>query len=150
MDESQTDPTSTLTFRSGGTGMSEVTHAFRRVERANVRANTSVQPCNCALRSLAQECLQRMKQQLYWVNVRRILWQVAEACTDSARSLRAARAAVHPGSERDAREDRRVRTRRAVIGALAAWGASVELRPTLVAGKAANPTRPISIIVSFA
>jgi hypothetical protein len=60
--------------------MSKVTRAFRRVERANVRANTSVQPCNCALR---QECLQRMKQQLYWVEVRRILRQVAEACTDS-------------------------------------------------------------------
>src|SRR6202048_5198108 len=63
--------------------MSKVPHAFRRVERANVRANTSVQPCNCALRSLAQECLQRMKQKLYWVKVRRILWQEAEACTDN-------------------------------------------------------------------
>src|SRR3984893_1607743 len=43
----------------------------------------SVQPFNCALRSFAQACLQRMKQQLYWVKVRRILRQVAQACTDS-------------------------------------------------------------------
>jgi hypothetical protein len=47
--------------------MSEVTFAFRRVERPNVRANTSVQPLKYALRSFAQECLQRMKQHLYWV-----------------------------------------------------------------------------------
>src|SRR3974377_485784 len=62
--------------------MSEVTYAFRRAERPNVRANRSVQPFNCALRSFAQNCLQRMKQQLYWVKVRRILRQVAQACTD--------------------------------------------------------------------
>src|ERR1700720_122231 len=36
-----------------------------------------------ALRSFAQPCLQRMEPQLYGVKVRRILWQVAEACTDS-------------------------------------------------------------------
>src|SRR3974377_721449 len=62
--------------------MSEVTYAFRRGERPHVRANRSVQPFNCALRSFAQNCLQRMKQQLYWVKVRRILRQVAQACTD--------------------------------------------------------------------
>src|SRR6476660_5331440 len=50
--------------------MSELAFAFRRVERPNVRANTSVQPLKCALRSFAQECLQRMKQHLYWVKVR--------------------------------------------------------------------------------
>ena len=43
-----------------------------------------------------------------------------------------------------------MRARRAVIGGLAACGASVVLRPTLVAGQAANPTRPIRIIVPFA
>jgi tripartite-type tricarboxylate transporter receptor subunit TctC len=43
-----------------------------------------------------------------------------------------------------------VSARRAVIGGLAACGASVVLRPTLVAGQAANPTRPIRIIVPFA
>src|SRR5258708_33566703 len=63
--------------------MSEISDAFRRIEHPNVRTNTSVQPFNCALRSFAQACLQRMKQQLYWVKVRRILWQVAQACTDS-------------------------------------------------------------------
>ena len=35
------------------------------------------------LRGFAQECLQRMKHQLYRVKVRRILGQVAETCTDS-------------------------------------------------------------------
>src|SRR3974390_1717291 len=63
--------------------MSEVTYAFRRAERPNGRANRSLQPFNWALRSFAQNCLQRMKQQLYWVKVRRILRQVAQACTDS-------------------------------------------------------------------
>ncbi len=63
--------------------MSEIAHAFRRIECPNVRANTSVQPFDCALRSFSQECLKRMKHQLYWVKVRRILRQVAQACTDS-------------------------------------------------------------------
>src|SRR3981189_3118217 len=63
--------------------MSEIADAFRRIERPNVRTNTSVQPFNCALRSFAQACFQRMKQQLYWVKVRRIFRQVAQACTDS-------------------------------------------------------------------
>src|SRR5215469_1012398 len=63
--------------------MSEVAHTFERIERPNVRANTSVEPFDCALRSFAQDCLQRMKHQLYWVKVRRILRQVAQACTDS-------------------------------------------------------------------
>src|ERR1700738_1300808 len=63
--------------------MSEIADAFRRIEHPNVRTNTSVQPFNCALRSFAQACLQRMKQQLYWVKVRRILRQAAQACTDS-------------------------------------------------------------------
>src|SRR3974377_432685 len=63
--------------------MSEVTYAFRRAERPNVRANRSVQPFNCALRSFAQDCLHRMKQQLDWVKVRRVLRQVAQACTNS-------------------------------------------------------------------
>src|SRR5260370_40835674 len=63
--------------------MSEIADAFRRIEPPNVLTNTSVQPFNCALRSFAQACLQRMKQQLYWVKVRRILRQVAQACTDS-------------------------------------------------------------------
>src|ERR1700747_109056 len=63
--------------------MSEIAHTFRRIERPNVRADTSVQPFDCALRSFAQECLQGMEQQLYRVKVWRILRQVAEACTDS-------------------------------------------------------------------
>src|ERR1700719_2794610 len=63
--------------------MSEIADAFRRIEHPNVRTHTSVQPFNCALRSFAQACFQRMKQQLYWVKVRRIFRQVAQACTDS-------------------------------------------------------------------
>jgi Cytochrome C and Quinol oxidase polypeptide I len=45
--------------------MSEVSDAFRRIERPNVRTNTSVQPFHCALGSFAQPCLQWMEQQLY-------------------------------------------------------------------------------------
>src|SRR6202140_108252 len=63
--------------------MSEVSDAFRRIERPNVRTNTSVQPFHCALRSFAQPCFQWMEQQLYRVKVRRIRGQVAEACTNS-------------------------------------------------------------------
>src|SRR5580700_2078503 len=63
--------------------MSEVSDAFRRIERPNVRTNTSVQPFHCALRSFAQPCFQWMEQQLYRVKVRRIRRQVAEACTNS-------------------------------------------------------------------
>src|SRR5438552_3571680 len=63
--------------------MSEVSDAFRRIERPNVRTNTSVQPFHCALRSCAQPCLQWLGQQLYRVKVRRIRRQVAEACTNS-------------------------------------------------------------------
>src|ERR1700719_363346 len=63
--------------------MSEVSDALRRIERPNVRTNTSVQPFHCALRSFAQPCLQWMEQQLYGVKVRRIRRQVAEACTNS-------------------------------------------------------------------
>src|SRR6202049_1010215 len=62
--------------------MSEVSDALRRIERPNVRTNTSVQPFHCALRSFAQPCLQWMEQQLYRVKVRRIRRQVAQACTD--------------------------------------------------------------------
>src|SRR5207342_3371887 len=51
--------------------MSEVSDAFRRIERPNVRTNTSVQPFHCALRSFAQPCFQWMEQQLYRVKVRR-------------------------------------------------------------------------------
>src|SRR3979411_2117973 len=67
--------------------MSEIADAFRRIEHPNVRTNTSVQPFNCALRSFAQACLQRMKQQLYWVKVRRILRQVAQSATHSLHRL---------------------------------------------------------------
>src|SRR4029077_8634518 len=69
--------------------MSEATFAFKRVERPNVRANTSVQPLNCPLRSFAQECLQRMKQHLYRVKVR-MRWRAKKR--DSALRL--------PGSRR--------------------------------------------------
>src|SRR3979490_2214097 len=63
--------------------MSEISDAFRRIEHPNVRTNTSVQPSNCWLRGFAHACLQRMNQQVYWVKVRRIRRQVAEACTNS-------------------------------------------------------------------
>src|SRR5437660_3186086 len=67
--------------------MSEIADAFRRIEHPNVRTNTSVQSFHCALCSFAQACLQRMEQQLYRVEVRRIRRQIAEACTNSLDQL---------------------------------------------------------------
>src|SRR3974377_120627 len=62
--------------------MSEIGHAFRKVERPNVRADTLAQPFYCALRSFAKERLERMKYHFYRIKIRRIFWQVAQACTD--------------------------------------------------------------------
>src|SRR5256714_8265312 len=67
--------------------MSEIADAFRRIEHPNVRTNTSVQSFHCALCSFAQACLQRMEQQLYRIEVRRIRRQVAEASTNSLDQL---------------------------------------------------------------
>src|SRR5260370_10986579 len=63
--------------------MPEIAHTFRRVERSNERGNASLQPFDRALRSLAQQCLQGMERQLYWVELRRILRQVAQFCAAS-------------------------------------------------------------------
>ena len=62
--------------------MSEISQAFGRIERANVRSDAPLQSFDRALRSFAQECLQGMKQRLDGVKVRRILGQVAETCTN--------------------------------------------------------------------
>jgi len=61
--------------------MPEISHTFGRVERSNERAHASLQPFDGALRSFAQQCLQRMEHQLDWVELRRILRQVAQTCT---------------------------------------------------------------------
>src|SRR6478735_5723525 len=63
--------------------MPEIAPTFRRIERPNVRSDTSVQSFDCSLSSLAQESLQGMEHQLDGVKVRRILRQVTEACTNS-------------------------------------------------------------------
>src|SRR6266853_5674763 len=63
--------------------MPEIAHTFRRVERSNERANASLQSFDRALRRLAQQCLQGMEHQLYWVELRRILRQVAQFCAAS-------------------------------------------------------------------
>src|SRR2546430_11901607 len=63
--------------------MSEIPHAFGRVERANERASASFQPFDCALGSFAQQYLQGMEHQLYWVELRRILRQVTQLCAGS-------------------------------------------------------------------
>src|SRR5262245_29781767 len=63
--------------------MPEIAPAFRRIERPNVRSDTSVQSFDCSLGSLAQESLQGMEHQLDGVKVGRILRQEAEACTNS-------------------------------------------------------------------
>src|SRR5215510_13906003 len=68
--------------------MSEIAHTFRGTERPNIRPDTSLQSVDCALRSFAQQCLERVENQLYGVKVRRILRQVAETCTSSADHLR--------------------------------------------------------------
>src|SRR6266481_7458828 len=63
--------------------MSEIAHTFGWVERSNERANASLQPFDRALGSFAQRCLQGMEHQLYWVELRRILRQVAQFCAAS-------------------------------------------------------------------
>lgn len=60
--------------------MPEIATTFRRIERPNVRPDTSVQSLDCSLGSLAQESLEGMEHQLDGVKVRRILRQVAQAC----------------------------------------------------------------------
>src|SRR5260370_16998172 len=84
--------------------MPEITHTFRRVERSNERANASLQPFDRALRSLAQQCLQGMEHQLYWVELRRILRQVAQFCAPSLARL------LHAGAflERDVVDDHNI------------------------------------------
>src|SRR5215831_12164516 len=63
--------------------MLEIAPAFRRIERPNVRSDTSVQSFDRSLGSLAQGSLQGMEHQLDGVKVGRILRQEAEACTNS-------------------------------------------------------------------
>src|SRR6201993_4876160 len=63
--------------------MPEIAHTFARIERPNVRPNTSLQPFDGALRSFAQECLERMENQLYGIEVRGVLRQITEGCANS-------------------------------------------------------------------
>src|SRR5882724_6340342 len=63
--------------------MPEIAHAFGRIERSDERANASLQRFDCALRSFAELCLQGMEHQFYWVEVRRVLRQVAQLCAGS-------------------------------------------------------------------
>src|SRR6266566_1156433 len=86
--------------------MPEIGHTFRRVERSNERANASLQSFDRALRRLAQQCLQGMEHQLYWVELRRILRQVAQFCAASLDRL------LHAGDfvERDVVGDHNVLT----------------------------------------
>src|SRR4249920_2827116 len=68
--------------------MPEIAHTFGRVERSNERADASLQSGNCALRRFAQKCLEGMKHQLYWIELRRILRQVAQLCAACPDRLR--------------------------------------------------------------
>src|ERR1700704_1884927 len=63
--------------------MPEISHTFGGVEGSNERANASLQPVDCALRSFAQQCLEGMEHQLYRVELRRIRRQVAQFCAAS-------------------------------------------------------------------
>src|SRR5215470_5435655 len=67
--------------------MPEIAPTFRRIERPNVRPDTSVQSFDCSLGSLAQEGLQGMEHQLDRVKVWRILRQVAEAGANGSERL---------------------------------------------------------------
>src|SRR5229473_3699717 len=86
--------------------MPEIPHTFGRVERSDERADASLQPFDRALRRLAQQCLQGMEHQLYWVELRRILRQVAQFCAASLDRL------LHAGDfvERDVVDDHNVLT----------------------------------------
>src|SRR5438046_2681227 len=67
--------------------MSEIAHTFRGIERPNIRPDGSLQSVDCALRSFAQGYLEGVENQLYGVQVRRILRQVAQTCASSADRL---------------------------------------------------------------
>src|SRR5215469_15470394 len=61
--------------------------AFRGIQRPNVGSDTSLQSFDCALRSLAQASLHRMKHRFDGIKIRRILRQESEACANSSESL---------------------------------------------------------------
>src|SRR5262245_8794802 len=67
--------------------MPEIASTLGRIERPNVRPDTSVQSFDCSLGGLAQDTLQGMEHQLDRVEVWRILRQVAEACANSSDRL---------------------------------------------------------------
>src|ERR1700716_3058414 len=67
--------------------MAEIAPTFRRIERPNVRPDTSVQSFDCSLGSLAQESLEGMEHHLDRVKVWGILRQVAQACANSSDRL---------------------------------------------------------------
>ena len=59
--------------------MLEVLDTLGAGERSNERANASIQSVDGSLRGLAQECFQRMEDQLDWIEIRTIRRQVAAA-----------------------------------------------------------------------
>src|ERR1700757_1803627 len=67
--------------------MPKIPPAFRRIERANERSDTSVQSFDCSLGSLAQASLCGMEGQLDRVKVGRILRQESEACANTPERL---------------------------------------------------------------
>src|SRR4030081_4000146 len=67
--------------------MPEIAPTFRRIERPNVRPDTSVQSFDCSLGSLAQDSLQGREHHLDRVKVWGILRQVAQACANSSDRL---------------------------------------------------------------
>jgi hypothetical protein len=81
--------------------MPEVACAHGGRERANEGADASFKPFDCALSSFAQERLQGMEHHLYWVELRRIRWEVSQFCPASLDRL------VHAGDlvERNVVED---------------------------------------------
>jgi hypothetical protein len=62
--------------------MPKVLHTFVCVEGWNERPDASGNTPDGSLRDFAKERLQRMKDHLDWIEVRGILRQIAQACTD--------------------------------------------------------------------
>lgn len=60
--------------------MPEAVHALGGVKRSDERTNVSIHAFDCPFGDFAQKCFQRMEDQLYRIEVRGILRQVAQRC----------------------------------------------------------------------
>src|SRR5262245_22422143 len=63
--------------------MAEIANTLGTSECSNEGANGSLQAFDCALGSFAQQCLQGMEHELYWVELGRIRRQIPKFCPAS-------------------------------------------------------------------